>query len=313
MATIGRKLPRDSIAFGQRLAILCATFGLCCLISITVGAQGAPGNVLHKEFATVWYRPGDKGFSLQAYSASGKLMITETGLVFGEKNETLEIDAREIKSITWGKMPGDTYNEWAIVRYGEPEKVAGFKDGSRLGWGTDTKLIYSTLKTAFETSAPPLYQEFLMGGFDPKEWTVGHQTSDQDQRIIEFVRPGEKIDNWTELLTMQVLRKPTSPDPIDAFVARMHTADAKLCPNGFVQNVIAQGFRTETEEASIIYEWKMQNCRPHADQHEVAKIVYGKFSIFRLAYVAKTEKLAPEKREMWIKELKGAKIVVNKN
>jgi hypothetical protein len=93
----------------------------------------------------------------------------------------------------------------------------------------------------------------------------------------------------------------------------MHTADAKLCPNGFVQNVIAQGFRTETEEASIIYEWKMQNCRPHADQHEVAKIVYGKFSIFRLAYVAKTEKLAPEKREMWIKELKGAKIVVNKN
>jgi len=155
MATIGRKLPGDSIAFGKRLALLCATFGLCCLISMTAGAQGAPGTALHKEFANVWYRAGDKGFSLKAYSASGKLVITDMGLVFGEKNETLEIDAREIKSITWGKIPGDTYNEWAIVRYGEPEKVAGFKDGSRLGWGTDTKLIYSTLKTAFETSVPP--------------------------------------------------------------------------------------------------------------------------------------------------------------
>ena len=141
---------------------------------------------------------------------------------------------------------------------------------------------------------------------------MGHQASDQNQRITEFVRPGEKIDNWTELLTWQALRKPTNPEPIDAFVARVHADDAKLCPNGFVQNVIAQGFRTETEEANILYEWKMKNCHPHADQHEVAKVIYGKFSIFRLAYVAKTEKLAPEKREKWIKELSAAKIVVKK-
>ena len=159
----------------------------------------------------------------------------------------------------------------------------------------------------------PSYQEFLMGGFDPNEWTVGNQTGDQNQRIIEFVRPGEKIDNWTELLTMSTHRKPTSPEPIDAFVARMHADDAKLCPNGFAQNVIAQGFRTETEEASIIYEWKFQKCPPHTDQHEVAKIIYGKFNIFRLAYVAKTEKLAPEKREKWIKDLKDARIIVSKN
>lgn len=159
----------------------------------------------------------------------------------------------------------------------------------------------------------PSYQEFLIGGFDPKEWTVGNQTSDQNQRIIEFVRPGEKIDNWTELLTSQVFRKPSNPEPIHALVARMHARDAKACSNGFVQNVIAQGFRTETEEASIIYEWKSQKCPPQADQHEVAKIIYGKFSIFRLAYVAKIEKLAPKKREKWVKDLKDAKIVVNKN
>ena len=104
------------------------------------------------------------------------------------------------------------------------------------------------------------YQESVVGGFDLKEWTVGRQRSDQNQRIVEFVRPGEKIDSWTELFTSQVLRKPTNPGPIDALVARVHADDAKLCPNGFVQNVIAQGFRTETEEASILYESKFTNC-----------------------------------------------------
>src|SRR5437899_2166150 len=156
------------------------------------------------------------------------------------------------------------------------------------------------------------YQESVVGGFDLKEWTVGRQRSDQNQRIVEFVRPGEKIDSWTELFTSQVLRKPPNPGPIDALVARVHADDAKLCPNGFVQNVIAQGFRTETEEASILYESKFTNCPPHADQHEVARVIYGKSNIFRLAYVAKTQALAPEKRDKVIKELSAATIMVTR-
>ncbi len=154
------------------------------------------------------------------------------------------------------------------------------------------------------------YQENLMGGFNPGEWTIGNSTGDQNQRVTEFVRHGEKIDNWTELLTMQALRKPANAEPITAMVARVHANEAKSCPNGFVQNVIAQGFPNDTEEASIIYEWRLTNCPPHADQHEVAKIIYGKFNIFRLAYVAKTKNLMPEKREGWVNELKNAKIMV---
>ena len=116
---------------------------------------GGPDITLPREFSNVWYRPGDRGFSFKVYSASGKLVITETRLVFGGADETLEIDAREIKSVTWGRMRGDNQNDWAIIRYGEPEKVAGFKDGNRLGWGTDTKLIHSTLMSAFERSISP--------------------------------------------------------------------------------------------------------------------------------------------------------------
>lgn len=157
------------------------------------------------------------------------------------------------------------------------------------------------------------YNESIMWDFDIKEWKIGNQTSDQNQRIVEFVRPGEQIDNWTELLTLQTLRKSNHTESIDAFVAHVTSDVANLCPKSFEQNVIAKGFQTDTEEASIIYEFKLQNCRPHADQHELAKVIYGKFNIFRLAYVAKTKKLSPETRERWIKSLKDARILVTRN
>jgi hypothetical protein len=173
-------------------------------------------------------------------------------------------------------------------------------------------LIVALMAACGPIQSGPSYQEGLIGGFDINEWTVGHHVSDKNQRIVEFVRPGEKIDNWTELLTSQVFRKPAEPERIDSMVARVHSDIAKACPS-FVRNVIAQGVPTETEEASIIYEWKINKCHPHADQHEVAKIIYGKFSIFRLAYVAKTGELPAEKREKWIQALKSATIVVARN
>ena len=151
-------------------------------------------------------------------------------------------------------------------------------------------------------------QEMLMGGFDPNAWTIGHQAKSQSQIVVEFVHPNEKIDNWTELLTMQVLRKPKSPEPIEELVKRMHQASSKQCP-AMTWNVINRQFSSETEEAGMLYEWSIKGCPPDADQHEIARVVYGRFNVFRLAYVAKTSALSPEKRELWIKELSASKII----
>jgi len=151
-------------------------------------------------------------------------------------------------------------------------------------------------------------REYLMGGFDPNEWKVGHQAENQNQVVVEFVLPNEKIDSWTELLTMQVLRKPRSPEPIDDLVPKMHQDMSRRCP-GMVWNVINRQFANDTEEAGMLYEWSIKDCPPDADQHEIARVVYGKFSIFRLAYVAKTSALPPEKREKWISELSKSRII----
>lgn len=165
-----------------------------------------------------------------------------------------------------------------------------------LGWGV----------TVDRASAQ---QESFMGGYDPKEWNVGHQARNQNQIVIEFVRPGEKIDSWTELLTAQILRKPRAPETIDVLVPKMHQEISKRCP-AMTWNVINRQFASDTEEAGMLYEWTIKGCPPDADQHEIARVVYGKFNIFRLAYTAKTPALAPEKREKWIKDLSEAKVVV---
>lgn len=111
---------------------------------------------LPKVFEDVWYRAGDRGLSLTAFSASGKLVISEQRVAFGEGGSAFEIGLTDIKSVCWGKMAWDTVNEWVIVRYGSPEKMAGFKDGSRLGWGTGTPSIMSSLSSLLEkTSAQP--------------------------------------------------------------------------------------------------------------------------------------------------------------
>ena len=115
-----------------------------------------PAQLLPKVFEDVWYRAGDRGFSLTAHSASGKLVISEQRIAFGEGGSAFEIGVSEIKSICWGKMASDSVNEWVIVKYGSPEKMAGFKDGSRLGWGTGTPSIMSSLSSLLEKrSAQP--------------------------------------------------------------------------------------------------------------------------------------------------------------
>lgn len=150
--------------------------------------------------------------------------------------------------------------------------------------------------------------EGIAGGFDPGEWKVGNAARSQNQMVTEFVLPGEKIDSWSELFTNQTIRKSAAPKSIDAFVRDIHKGLSKGCPT-IDWNVIANQLPSDTKETSILYEWKINNCPPDADQHEIARVIYGKFNIFRLAYTAKTKALSPKKREKWIKALSGAKII----
>src|SRR2546425_9625710 len=107
---------------------------------------------------------------------------------------------------------------------------------------------------------------------------------------------------------MRFLRNPLPRNAIVVWAQKMHKEIPRRSP-AMTWNVINRQFASDTEEAGMLYEWTIKGCPPDADQHEIARVVYGKFNIFRLAYTAKTPALAPEKREKWIKELSTAKVI----
>jgi len=147
------------------------------------------------------------------------------------------------------------------------------------------------------------HQENVMFPFDVKEWKIGDQAANPSQRVAKFVTRDEKIDNWTELVTMQTFKKEVAgSEPLENFFKKGSDRLSTDCPSS-VWNVIARG------EGSILYEWQAQNCRGVAEEHEIGRFLDGKHNRFRIAYVKKVKALSPEERDKWIKLISAASIV----
>ena len=148
-------------------------------------------------------------------------------------------------------------------------------------------------------------QENIAYPLDGNVWQVGHSVGNRSERRTEFVLRGEKIDNWTRLMTVQALKKSALPaESIETTVNKKAKEMSARCPET-VWNVIERGLNTNT----ILYEFRVQNCPPDADQHEIARILDGKYNRFRIAYAAKVKALPPAERDKWIQLLSKASIV----
>ena len=62
------------------------------------------------------------------------------------------------------------------------------------------------------------------------------------------------------------------------------------------------------EEGSLLYEWQITNGGSNPDQHEVARILYAKWNVWRLALTAKVRPLPLDTRSKWISWLSPASI-----
>ncbi len=132
-------------------------------------------------------------------------------------------------------------------------------------------------------------------------WVTGNEREVKGKyRIYEYVREGESIQDWSELLTIQNFAgtKGSPEEILDVLKALRE----KQCPGATSWNVIAK------DEGSILYEWKAKRCAGWPDQHEIARIVDGKWNRWRFAYTAKVPEIAKERREIWIQSLSEARI-----
>jgi hypothetical protein len=118
--------------------------------------------------------------------------------------------------------------------------------------------------------------------------------------IIEYVPKGESVQDWSELVTIQNFSKKLgSPE---SFLDQLKTLREKQCPGSTVWNVIAQ------DKDSILYEWMAKPCEGWPDQHEISRILDGKWNRFRIAYTVKVKELQEEERNIWIKSMLKATI-----
>jgi hypothetical protein len=133
-------------------------------------------------------------------------------------------------------------------------------------------------------------------------WKVGSSDEIPNQySIIEFIREGDDINNWGELLTIEnsLLRDGYSLE--DSFNSYKASLEAK-CPGAITWTVIGK------DEKSILYEWQAKPCLGWPAQHEIARIIHGKYNRFHLRHTVKTYQMPSEQRAKWVQRFSEAKI-----
>jgi len=138
----------------------------------------------------------------------------------------------------------------------------------------------------------------------PPGWKEGNQSEDRrtQMAIVEMVRDGEDIHNWKELLSeisapkLHGVRKP------EEMLDRLKATREEECPGSTAWNVIGK------DEDSITYEWHAQPCLGQPEQVEIAKILLGTKTFYKVSYTKKVKELSADERDIWINWLGDAKL-----
>lgn len=135
-------------------------------------------------------------------------------------------------------------------------------------------------------------------------WKIGNIKEIKGQyQLIEIVPEDETVHNWTKIFSVQNFPLRMVPQKtLEAFMNDVKKIIERDCPN-VVWNVIQRG------QNDILYEWRIENCSKDPDQHEVSRIIDGKWNRWHIAYASRIKKLPEEERDAWIKILAEAKIV----
>jgi TPR repeat protein len=223
--------------------------------------------------------------SLQA--AEWYLRAAEQGHAFAQHNlaqmyaDGEGVDQDEAEALRWERSAAELGDPNAQYRLG-----ILYAQGQALPQDYDE--AFGWIRKAAEQGYP-LSFDFASG------WRVGHYSARPNLgSIMEFVREGDDIESWQELLTLQLFTTSWGGRSPEATLNSLKAMREVQCPGVTQWEVIGQ------DATSILYEWRSGQCRGWPAQHEIAKIIYGKTARIRIAYTAKTDELNSEERTEWV-------------
>jgi hypothetical protein len=245
------------------------------------------------------------------------LKVDKQTIEFRSDKKTLVIPVQDIQSVTMHKMTSDfnqaDTNLWGIVRFGVAGsvEVAGFREGH---WGDsrETERIYLTLRSVLQ-SRPGLeasgdakqaslgqpkqedsaLEEQVIVNFDQRKWRLANDAEKGGQRVKEFVLPEETVDNWTELVTLQVFSGAQKRTTAEEMVLGLKQQQLSECPKGMWKTI-------RSDNDGIFFEWQTVDCHGWDNQYEVAKVIRGRTAIHRVAYTNRKLPVSEATRLQWI-------------
>ena len=148
-----------------------------------------------------------------------------------------------------------------------------------------------------------LADDALAFSIDLTQWTLAHKYAGEDARVMEFVRPGDNIKNWSELCTLQQIRRvpgiQISPQEV-----------AQTFRDSLSERVdIAHWQVLAADDRSITVLWSVQGDPKHADQHEIMRYIIGEATLYRVAFTKKARSLSDEQRQQWLVSLQEANLL----
>ncbi len=150
-------------------------------------------------------------------------------------------------------------------------------------------------------AGPPTMSNVGPLPMDKRDWKIGYSSDKGNQSIMEWVLPGESVQNWSELITLQTFsRVPTNVTP--EYLAKSRESSYKKSCTKVTQTTLSTT-RTET-----MVELATSECAPARDEYHIEKFIRGPYTIHRVAY-SKTAPFNDAEREKWTALIKRATFV----
>ncbi len=135
-------------------------------------------------------------------------------------------------------------------------------------------------------------------GWPQEKWVKVKDASDRLQRIIEYVREGDNLKTWREIITDQavVARFSDARSAVDS-----HLQGLRRRFDSFGSTIISETPR------EVVYEWWQNDQRGYGPEHVVGVVLWRPFSVTFFTYARKGPRLSEGDRALWIKRVSEAK------
>ncbi len=145
-------------------------------------------------------------------------------------------------------------------------------------------------------AAPPGYELNLP---DQPAWSIGHQQVSGDAFIKEYVKEGETVKGWSELVTVMHMTPKNKTTAVDV-AQRTIAGLGKDCPSFDYRVLIS-------EPSRVIFQWSDDGCGGWPAQEVVSNIVTTETGVMNFQYAYFKGKANPN-FESWVNRIAGAKV-----